>query len=523
MRTIYAIQIQIAPNGQDTAADCLTDVIVRIAQWVERKYQNAWSTTVSVPVDGERIMPLPGHSLHGLTQSADNAELFALEWTHPADDDPSTAWVTNCLVGRDGDTVQFSLLLRISTTKEVLRPVRFDLGRPRLITDLLADYRSTIDGWPITTELTQITSPQVSSYVQDVLVTGTRNLPIVMVSPDVWNGRFAVDPSALLDRVKGFAHVTVLADKWAAFTLTDVVGKPLSCYDGAIRVYWPGFSLHDNPFHHKLYLQQSIRFHEDQGLPLPDHLFRMLSAVASFRYAEGETIRKARRAIADVERRRIDELRMRIQSGSVEKEKLELQLLEALERIDALEAERDQLKVDLSAQQAAWAEVQQAIAAAPSDAPEATSDQEVGFESICDVVRNAEREASDALVILDSALDSAKNSPFRNIERVSELFEAIAIVADEWREGGGALGQSWEQAFANLGFEYKDKISQTSRGKWRADYEFVYHGEKRLFEQHITIGSGQPDKCLSVHWWRDDEKRVLVIGHCGRHLTNMST
>jgi len=76
-------------------------------------------------------------------------------------------------------------------------------------------------------------------------------------------------------------------------------------------------------------------FHAEQGLPLPDHLFRTLAAVASFRYTEGIAIRNAA-AIADLERKMVDELREQIKSGSVEKDSLETQLLEALERIDRL-------------------------------------------------------------------------------------------------------------------------------------------------------------------------------------------
>ena len=139
-----------------------------------------------------------------------------------------------------------------------------------------------MDGWSVPSEVERLASPQVEDYVDKVLLNSNRNLPVIMVSPDLWHGRCAVDAAARFERVKGFAHVTMLADKWAAFKLTDVVEKPLSCYDGAVRVYWPGLKLDDNPFQHKLFLPETIRYHSEQGLPLQGYRL-VLSVKVDFR------------------------------------------------------------------------------------------------------------------------------------------------------------------------------------------------------------------------------------------------
>jgi hypothetical protein len=523
MRTIYAIQLQIVPRDAESPAACFDNLVSMIGRWVEGKYQRAWKTAVSMPLDGSSVAPIEGHALRGTSRSADGADMFFLEWTHPADGDSSTAWITNCIVANHCGVVQIAILLRISTTRVVLRPVRFDLGRPRLVDDVLTQYRTLIDGWPVPADAEHITSRQVHSFVEDVLLNQRRNLPVIALSPDAWHGNYSVDPTALFQRVKGFAHVAVLADKWAAFKLTDEVENPLSCFNGAVRVYWPGFNLHDDRFQHKLFLPQSIRFHNDQGLPLPDHLFRTLTAIASFRYTEGATIRDARKAIADLEKRKVEELRHQVKAGSVEKESLEMQLLEALERIDGLTAERDQYKADLAAQQAAWAEVQQAMAAGDSAVAEPQAQQEARFNTVADAVEQAKKDFSGPLVFLDSATASAKDSPYKDPERVYELFEALYLVASDWKEKNGALGHSWSEALSELGFDLRDQVSMTSKGKYGDDYKFMYRGQRRLFEKHITIGAKQPDKCLSVHWYRDDDDLVLAIGYCGRHLSNTTT
>lgn len=522
MRTIYAIQLQITPQEGQSAVDSFTDLVGKIGQWVEEKYQRAWKTIVSMPYDGKTLVPIQEHALHGTSRMTADTELFTLEWTHPADNDPSTAWVTNCIVARHDNLVQVAVLLRISTTRVVLRPVRFDLGRPRLVNDLLASYQTSMDGWPVPTNVERLTSPQVQPYVENVLLSTSRNLPVIMVSPDVWHGKLAVEPTNLLQRVKGFAHVTVLTDKWAAFKLTDVIEKPLSCYDGAVRLYWPGFRLDDNPFQHKLFFPQSIRYHDEQGLSLPDYLFRILSAVASFRYMEGIVIRGARQAIVELEKKKVGELREQVKAGSVQKDNLEVQLLEALEQIDQITAERDQYKADLVAQQAAWAEVQQTMAAGEVSVSEPQPEQKTRFNTVLEAVEQAKRSFSGPLIFPDSALESAKDSPYKDPERVYELFEALALVASEWKENKGSLGRSWNDAISKLGFDFSNQVSMTSKGKYGDEYKFMYKGQRCLFEKHITIGGKQANKCLSVHWYRDDDDLVLAIGHCGRHLTNTS-
>jgi len=245
--------------------------------------------------------------------------------------------------------------------------------------------------------------------------------------------------------------------------------------------------------------------------------------VASFRYTEGDAIRLARQAITETEKRRVEELRDKVRTGSVEKENLEIQLLEALERIDQLTSERDQLKTDLAAQQAAWAEVQQAMATDVSGTSEPEPKQKDRFDTVIDAVQQAKKDFSGSLVFLDSALESARQSPYKDPERVYELFEALAFVAGEWKDNNGTLGRSWNDALAELGFDLRDQVSMTSRGKYGDDYKFTYKEQRRLFEKHITVGAKQADKCLSVHWYRDDDDMVLAIGHCGRHLSNTRT
>lgn len=77
--------------------------------------------------------------------------------------------------------------------------------------------------------------------------------------------------------------------------------------------------------------------------------------------------------------------------------------------------------------------------------------------------------------------------------------------------------------FRQRGFEYKDDISATSRGKWGDEYTAKYNGQTIDVSPHITIGAKQADTCLSVHMYWDKESKKVVIAHVGRHKTNTKT
>lgn len=142
--------------------------------------------------------------------------------------------------------------------------------------------------------------------------------------------------------------------------------------------------------------------------------------------------------------------------------------------------------------------------------------------TIWEVVQQAREIFRENLVFLDSAMKSAANSPYLQPDRVGLLFQTLDELVQSWRKDGRVEG-SWKMAFKKYGFDYKPHISQTAEGKYGSEYEFIYKGRHHLFGEHVTLGGGQPDTCMSVHWIRDKKDKRIVIGWCGRHLTNTLT
>ena len=66
-------------------------------------------------------------------------------------------------------------------------------------------------------------------------------------------------------------------------------------------------------------------------------------------------------------------------------------------------------------------------------------------------------------------------------------------------------------------------ISTPTKTRYKNDYTFEYGGVRRLFEPHITLGSGDPNSCASIHFVLDEETGKIVIAHVGIHLPNTKT
>ena len=319
------------------------------------------------------------------------------------------------------------------------------------------------------------------------------------------------------------AKVYELADKWAAFRLTEEVGKPLSCFGGAVRLYWPRFNDEDDPFTHPLWMPWQFKDADATERTL-GQLCNMVFDAAAFRHVEPLAISRIR---STAEREAREAAR-----NSVAKSEDELldDLIEMEQKLKTVEAtnaellqENKTLRENTVALVAhtAWKDLTPPTsqAQAPAAVPEP-----VVPTNVEEAVQQAEAK-SKKVRFLPSAHSSASASPYKQPERVQEALAALEEVAAIWAEtiGSGKAGGSLRQLFKARGFDYADDVSQTSKGKWGSEYTATHNGQELDISPHITLGAKQPDTCLSIHWaWHKDEK-VALVAHVGRHKTNTKT
>lgn len=124
------------------------------------------------------------------------------------------------------------------------------------------------------------------------------------------------------------------------------------------------------------------------------------------------------------------------------------------------------------------------------------------------------------VVFTERASRSAADSPFLRPDEVYETLGAIFQAVQKWRESSdGAMGSTFKELLRAAGHDEK-RCSEGTMSKNRNEYTMHHAGRTVQLSQHVTLGAGNANTCLSIHWWREESTRILVIGHCGRHLTN---
>lgn len=531
MRTVYATQFTIQATADNDIAHVWQTAQQRIGEWVKSFYQSK-DLCLTFPFIGGTVEPADGHQL--LVESPglpDPSRFWAVEWTHPDDRDNTLRWRIYITVATTGEELEFSILIRVASRSFTVVPARFTLRRPGIVRKLIHELSCHIGGRPVSGSPIHLGVDDVDEFVASTLTSPQRPLPAVVVSRELMSEQPSIGidgVNRLADNVAGLAEVYLVADKWTAFRLTDQVGKERSCFDGAVRLFWPGFSVYAQPRQHPLYLGNYIRWHEDNGRPFQDFLLRMLAAVASFRHTDGPVTREARASVKAQRQKHIDDLRHQLAERGEKDDDL---LQEVFDENERLTKERDsalvrqlELEDDLRAAKENLETIYQYQSQQDQDGePAPTAIALIEFGSVVEAVEQAETDFDGNLVILETAIGSARKSPFTRPDRVYQALQAIDEVAVEWKRAfasGKATGESWVGAFKRRGFDYKDSISKTSKGKYGDEYYFLYDGQNRLFDKHITEGAKQANKCFSIHMYRDDEKRVVVIAHVGRHLRN---
>jgi hypothetical protein len=516
MRTVYAISITVA-----TPADVETTTS-SVRTWIDGWYKRRgipFRTPSPTQVGEQTLSPSEGHSFHSAV-SVRTAEpgisLCDIDWSYPDDYDKGLGWSTRLSIFGSSEQLTVSLQLGVSGRQFRIEPAAVRLGAPKVVREITSLPSAHIGGFPYNWTPQLVRADDIEVLCES-LVSSVRPFPIVLISRDLVSERPLVDVDSLASGLAGLMKVYELADKWAAYRLTEEVGKDLSCYAGAVRIYWPGFVPTANPYKHPAWMPWSLRqlTHTDD---LIASLFDVGAEATAFRHLEPIEITNFRNQAHDDERVR------RRSESTTDAEALLEQLIEAettlkasTAELAATKTENQTLRQNLDALLGAQTAPKTAEAALPqNDSDEPTS--------VLDAVQRA-RTSTKYLHFLPTAFESASNSPYRTPSRALEALLAIEEVASLWAVSlaGGKNPGPLKTLFRQRGFDYKDDVSQTSKGKWADEYTASFNDQTIDVSPHITIGAKQADTCLSVHVYWDRESAQVIVAHVGRHKTNTKT
>ena len=408
-----------------------------------------------------------------------------------------------------------------------------------------------------------ISSQQALGELVAFLLRIDRQLPVVVVSELATGTGFVIDAAVLARRITGLAHVVCIPNQFS-FDFSNLIGKQLSVFNGAVRTYYPGFGqAGDREIHPNVLPQRIISWHGENGegpaafsefLAAQIHRFSVNSpqkldqhlGIARLRRERAEAIWVRRAAEIEARRRELD-----TQSGYSNDEKAELHAL-GLEEKDV---EIDKIKKELEEQEQRAEDNNQAVEIINQDliaAKEEVDALRAQNANLFEALKRGRRENvlirmpdgyselpawideyfADRIFLLSRAKRALKGAVFEDRKLV---YACVQLLAEEYWQLRTATTEEYEDRkrtyadkMAKLGVDEEASISPSRLGEHREQYTVSYtvgQSARQILDRHLRGGSSTKEDrhCLRIYFFWDDEKQQVVIGHLPSHLDTRAT
>lgn len=527
MQTIYATHL---PLPAELGPAALDRAVEAVAGWLRDRFD----VTPSPLTGGSHRtsdLVIEWESLFG-----EAGGLVGFEVDQPDPEDATWRWRTHIDIGVEDGGAWLRVRVGLFSPREglVTRP-KVAPHRPPVVRRIVDRLDVRIDGRRIGQPWV-LTVPEVPGYVR-FLTSKDRRLPVLAISHDA-EGEPFLDRARAADRLLGLAHV-VEVDLQSSYAVTDAIGKTLSCYSGAVRMYWPGFAVGDDPYFHRAYVGGSLAYLGREGMG--GELFDTLGRLSALSIAEPELRRRLRReqhahtsaaaaAQAAVARASlthggvVDPIDRAAWLELVEDNdrqqrrlaELEGELFEARLEIDALRTERDAAEA-----QARSVDITDTFSPPRPRGVVGRSQPPVPIEdfvpeSVLEAVRVA-RERCRHLLFLEEAFTSAARSSYDDPERALANLLLMEQIGDDWV--AGELTDGPHEAFQQRCSGYHGSLHGAQLPNIE-QYTRSYEGREITLGPHIARGHGPDKSVLRIYWYLDEARKRIVIGHVGGLIGN---
>ncbi|MFN4327652.1 MAG: hypothetical protein ACK4FF_02145 [Limnobacter sp.] len=440
------------------------------------------------------------------------------------DSEESRTWVTEALVANLGETDAFGVRNSCST----LGGDQIPATSPRFLRDFIAHLSLVDAGFPVTATSHLVGDPETLQKFLSLLCSSDRVLPVIVLTQLPETTAYALDPAKLARDTQGLAHVFCLPAS-QTFSLSDAVGKMLSVFHGAVRTYYPGFSLNSDPHqHHLVFPQRIAEWSDDYGtgaVAFGQFLSRQLHTFSVGKPTKIEQLPSyfsIRRALLEKPNKttgeEIQALRLDLEVSRANEEAWKTQALDSDAEARGYEDENRNLK----AQNHTLAHELKKLREARGDTVIPTP------TSYADIQRWIDSYFSDRLTLHGRAIRGLKEALFEDVTLVCNSLRLLASAYWDMRanhdpEQRQILSQKWEDGVKNLRLEYNHQsISPNRLGEFRSTYTIDYRigqSPQQILGPHLKFGSTKDDRfCMRIYFLWDDDRQLVVIGSLPAHL-----
>lgn len=537
MRVVYGVQFQINPLQEYQSSDeCLQAVECEIVGWITAWYKKWKKLDINIDLNGDHITTFEDHEVRVTKQYGDSDnELCNYLWTYPSQPNENLLWQSQILCAKLANIIEISVIVRLSSHKFQFSHQRFRLRPPNIVNILIDKFKPVLGGREIINKPIYYSAGDVDSLLIEDLQTPNRVLPIVVLTPYGRDDVFPIRPEVVAKTLAGIAEVHILKSKFAGYKMRDSLTKPYSCFNGASRIYYPGFQPGCNPFDHPLYLHKNAKGKGYSGNQMEKMLFETLSSKSAIHIVEGGITKRVKKAIDDKIQSDRYRLVEELKAGKTDNDRLNQQLIDAITKMDQLQKDLELANQIVESQHQQLEETDKrfheytrlmAEQYSSKEAHEELYDEEdiPEINNVQDAIELAKEKFGNDMIILRSAEKSCTDSNYRKPEEVFQTLEAIHDVVErdtEAKSVGESIGD-WSEIFKkDYGVKYTPHESEITMGKFGDERTFAHKGKKIQMTKHITLGGGSREHCVQIFFEIDEETGKPIIGYCGKHLSYM--
>jgi len=426
-------------------------------------------------------------------------------------------------IASSGNQLHVACTLLLGNPETRVSPVRFDVHCPKVIRNILdLSMPWTVNTTPVMPGRVRVREGEATELAGLIRDTG-RCLPMVLVSE---LDKFMIYPEIdkdLAADLAGLANVYSLHED-ASWELTGELGAEWSCFNGAIRVFWPIDKEEPNPFRHHLWTKTKLLWGvsgvDEAASRIRHQLRRMILGTSAFTVripAVFEDIRQEKHEEEIVARQALvrdaedyegvvrlyeeDKQRFKERIVALEEELEEKSILleSCKQNIDSLTRYEQILQPD------------EDVVEAENEVPPATAEEAVEFAMARHqgVLSFGEHVATGVAKLARTA-----GPP----EKILKYLEVLADMSRLRRDGTLGCGMiEWlGQHNCDASSESETIRNNDREMQRRARSDGI--GGHRQFHLHMKpTEATSPDQCVRIYFDWDEEKKVIIVGWVGRH------
>lgn len=406
----------------------------------------------------------------------------------------------------------------------------FDVTRPNVVRKVLSELAAEADGRALSDRIEASGVRDIPELI-DLIYSPYRRLPVLVITDDN-EGRTHISPNNLAKRIAGSSHIAHLnAD--ASLELKKIIGKRMSAFNGAIRLYEPGLTeSNEDPFAHPLWLAAV----KTEGVLVRQIANRTLQAGfldrSEYSFPRYSTVRDAQRREEEKLagygplplRTELDQARKLAAEQAEERDEWHSLALEEQERRIQAEREVERLKAEVARLESKAISLEYKIANDSSEYEEAKPER--SLESYDDLEEWAEEVLQESVYIHQAALkDCRKNGHDSMLRRI----ESALLIMRDYMTPSRAKNAPEMRALAReklseIGVEDSHCFVNREEAKKNPKYIVNYEGEQRVLYDHLKYGNGYNNaNQFRIYYFWDEVKRCHVVGKMPSHLPNNRT